>query len=163
MDVDGYEPAVLEGGRTTIERFSPPIFMEFNTWCLAFIHGHDAREFAYRLWDAFEVLSVDRSGKERPAGGGSAARFLHDNVVLHGTIEYVLLRLKPGARIPHTGVAVVPRHEGWTAGSVPDQAAMTELRRLRAELDAIQRSMSWRLTTPLRTLGRRVRLLRNRR
>ena len=163
MDVEGYEPAVLEGGRTTIERFPPPVFMEFNTWCLAFIHGHDAREFAYRLWDAFEVLSVDRSGTERPAGEGSAARFLHDNVVLHGTIEDVLPRLKPGASVPGAGAAVVPRHEDWTTGPVPNQAAMMELRRLRAELDAIQRSISWRLTMPLRTLGRRVRLLRNRR
>ena len=162
MDVEGYEPAVLEGGRATIERFAAPVFMEFNTWCLAFIHSHDAREFAHRLWDAFEVLSVDQSGMECPAGGGSADRFLHDNVVLHGTVEDVLLRLKPGAGVPRTGAAV-PRHEDRTAGSVPDQAAMTELERLRAELDAIQRSMSWKLTTPLRTLGRCVRLLRNRR
>ena len=158
MDVEGYEPAVLDGGRTTIERFAPPVFMEFNTWCLAFIHGHDARGFAHRLWDAFEVLSVDRSGRERPAGGGSADRFLHDNVVLHGTIEDVLLRLRPGARVPRLGSAAVPRREDRTAGPVPDQEA-TELERLRAELDAIRRSTSWRLTRPLRTLGRRVRLL----
>ena len=141
MDVEGFEPAVLEGGRDLVERFAPSILMEFNTWCLTFIQGYNARDFASCLWDSFEVTSVDASGAERPAGEGSAARFLHDNVVLHGTIEDVLLRLRPGATVPRR-VAVVP--------PLPKHADEVELERLRIELEAMRRSTSWKVTAPLR-------------
>ena len=138
-----------------IERFSPPILMEFNTWCLTFIQGYNARDFANSLWSSFDVQSVDGTGHETPAGQGLANTFLHNNVVLHGTVEDILLRLKPGARVPVKGVAVPP-----SPAAVPSVSSETlrlriaedEIHSLRTQLQAMRNSKSWRMTAPLRSL-----------
>lgn len=146
MDVEGFEPAVLDGAAATIERFCSPVFMEFNTWCLSFVQGLDACSFALLLWDAFDVRSVDRSGAERPAAADPYS-FFHDNVVLHGTNEDVLLRLRPGAR--------VPAMDGL-ARSSSDVQVQLELQQARRELEAMRRSTSWRVTAPLRAIRKFV-------
>ena len=64
-----------------------------------------------------------------------------DNAVLHGTIEDVLLRLKPGAKVP---------------AKPAKRLDVGEVARLRAELDAMRRSTCWRVTAPLRAVGRRL-------
>ena len=152
IDVEGFEPAVLAGAGRLMEHCRPTVFMELNTWCLNFIHGFSASDFAERLWDAFEVTSIDQDGIESPAGGGSAFRFLHDNVVHHGTIEDVVLRLRAGKRVPAKGLVAPP---------LPDPDVIAQLRRvqaeLRAELRAIRQSSSWRITAPLRGLAAAVR------
>ncbi len=151
IDVEGFEPAVLDGGRTIIERFAPPILMEFNSWCLTFLQGYDSRLFASELWNAFNVRSLEASGRELPAGDGSALSFLHANVVLHGTVEDVLLRLKPGATVPPTASLARPFR------------GRDEIKRLQAELDAVYGSTSWRITKPLRNLVTHARALAYRR
>ena len=144
MDVEGFEPAVLAGAAGLIGRFGPPILMEFNTWCLAHVQGFDARHFAERLWDAFIVASLGEDGRETPAGGGDPARFFHDNVVLHGTVEDVLLRPRPGRRLQRTARLTI----------------MPDAERLQVLVLAMQASTSWRVTAPLRAAGR---LLKRRR
>ena len=143
IDVEGFEPAVLDGGRKIIERFAPPILMEFNSWCLTFLQGYDTSRFASEIWDTFDVRSLEVSGREIPIGDGSVMRFLHDNVVLHGAVEDVLLRLKPGVVMPATASLARPFQRG---------DATEEIMWLRAEIDAVCRSTSWRVTKPLRTL-----------
>ena len=142
MDVEGFEPAVLDGAAAAIERFRPPVLMEFNAWCLAFMQDLDARGFALLLWSAFEMRSLDAAGMERPAGPDPYS-FFHDNVVLHGTIEDVLLRLRPGARVPKMdGLA-------RSASGIEAQLAYEQAQR---ELDAMRQSTSWKITAPLRRL-----------
>ncbi len=143
MDVEGFEPAVLQGAAATIERFRPPILMEFNIWCLSFVQRFDARNFGYALWNAFDVLKIDGGGGERLAAEGDAYRFLHDNVVRHGSVEDILLRLRAGARVPAMG-AIAP-----APTSSEDRS---EIDRLRMELAAMHRSTSWQATAPLRRL-----------
>ncbi len=65
MDVEGFEPAVLQGAAATIERFRPPILMEFNVWCLSFVQRFDARNFGYSLWNAFDVRRRWRAPSRR--------------------------------------------------------------------------------------------------
>ena len=100
LDVEGFEPAALAGAKETIERYSPWVFMEFNSWCLAFYHEFSTRAFATAIWGAFDVLSVALDGSLSPAAGGDPVRFLHENAVMHGCVDDVLLRLKPGASVP---------------------------------------------------------------
>lgn len=145
IDVEGFEPAVLHGASALIERFRPAVWMEFNTWCLSYIQRFDAREFAFAIWDAFDVSSVDGLGQERPASGGDPVSFLHDNVTLHGTVEDILLRLRPMAQVPKIAAA---------GGPTMSSAALAELQQLRLEVSAMQRSTSWRVTAPLRALRR---------
>ena len=145
MDVEGFEPAVLAGAAGLIERFRPPILMEFNTWCLAYVQGFEAQTFARQLWDAFEVSSLGEDGTETPAGGGDVGRFFHDNVVLHGTVEDVLLRPRPGGRLHGPARTVI----------APDAAHLvSDVERLRDLILAMEASTSWRVTAPLRAIGR---------
>ena len=145
IDVEGFEPAVLEGASTLITRFKPPIWMEFNTWCLAYLQRFGAREFAYALYESFDVFSVDARGFEVLAGEGNPLSFLHDNLVLHGTVEDVLLRLRPGASVPRMTTSLA---SGLGSGEAE------ELHQARLLLAAMQRSTSWQLTAPLRALRR---------
>ncbi len=138
MDVEGFEPAVLAGAVGLIGQFGPPILMEFNTWCLDYVQGFAARTFAEHLWEAFTVASLSEDGIETPAGGGDLGRFFHDNVVLHGTVEDVLLRPRPGGRL----------HKLARAETASD------IERLHTLVMAMQASSSWRLTAPLRAIGR---------
>ena len=145
MDVEGFEPAVLAGAAGLIERFRPPILMEFNTWCLAHVQGFEARTFAMQLWDAFEVASLNPDGTETQAGGGDVGRFFHDNVVLHGTVEDVLLRPRPGERLQRLA----------RAATASDMARLaSDVERLRDLVLAMEASTSWRVTAPLRAVGR---------
>ncbi len=145
MDVEGFEPAVLAGAAGLIERFRPPILMEFNTWCLAYVQGFEAQTFARRLWDAFEVSSLNGDGTETQAGGGDVGRFFHDNLVLHGTVEDVLLRPRPGRRL----------HGSARTMTAPDAARLaSDVERLRGLVLAMEASTSWRVTAPLRAIGR---------
>jgi len=66
IDIEGYEPMALAGARATIAAFSPPIFMEFNSWCLYFAHRFDPLNFAQSLWHTFEVMSVNADGTLSP-------------------------------------------------------------------------------------------------
>ena len=143
MDVEGFEPAVLDGAQSLIERFSPPILMEFNSWCLLHHHGFNPRDFADLLWDCFDVYTLDEAGQQQKAGGGDVTAFLHANMVLHGAVDDLLLYPKSGAH----------RRFGDVAAAV-NVAMLAENRALRSELTAIRASTSWRITAPLRAAGR---------
>lgn len=154
IDVEGYEPAVLAGAAGTIERHRPPIWMEFNSWCLTYIHGINARTVATALWSAFDVTRPGEGGTEAPMQGGPMP-FLHDNAVLHRAMDDILLRLRPGAVVP-------PRAAFGDAERFNDAAASRlaqmrgELQTLRTELAALHASTSWRITAPLRALKERL-------
>ncbi|HEY2090743.1 MAG TPA: FkbM family methyltransferase [Thermoanaerobaculia bacterium] len=60
MDVEGYEPKVIEGGRETIERERPPILAEFNRERMA-INGFtidDSWSFLHRV--GYRAFRLDR-------------------------------------------------------------------------------------------------------
>ncbi len=133
MDVEGFEPAVIEGGARLIERDRPPLFIEFNAWSLAFAQGFDPFDFARCLWDAFDAFQVGEGGDLVPADRDG---FLYAAMVQRGCVDDLLLRLKPGAAVPLARQASRTAREG----------------QLRAELDAVRRSTSWRVTAPLRAL-----------
>ena len=64
--------------------------------------------------------------------------FVHNNMVLHQTVDDVLLRLKPGK-------------------STPDLDRLDKAHEIRRELAAIKASRSWRATGPLRRFLTRIR------
>ena len=134
MDAEGFEPNVIAGGKNTIEKFSPPILMEFNSWSLYFAHRFDPYTFACFLWSTFDVSSVEKDGTTSPAGDGNVQAFLFYNMTTHGCVDDVVLELKPGAVIP----------------SLPEMTGAH--RSLTSELEAMRASTSWRITAPLRKL-----------
>ena len=143
IDVEGFEPAALAGSKALIENHRPIVFMEFNTWCLNFIHEFSAKSFLFAIWDAFYVTSINAEGKELQAGEGSAMRFLHDNVVLHGTVDDIILRLQEDGKVPLRDNILPPLNS---------EALTEQVMLLHKALAEIKHSISWRITAPLRSI-----------
>jgi FkbM family methyltransferase len=135
LDVEGSEPAVLAGARHTIERDRCPIYMEFNSWCLLVYQNFNPLAFASSILATFDVERIDAAGAVVPAGDGAVGKFLHANLVEHGCVDDVLLRLKPGASVPSLD-------EMTKCGDDLDN--LRELRRLRAERSV--RPVAWQGT-----------------
>ena len=144
IDVEGYEPAVLDGAAELIKRFSPRIWMEFNSWCLMNHHQFSPSQFAQQLWHAFEVYTPDQTGTEHRAGQGDPVAFLHANMVCHGAVEDILLYPKTGAHSYKFG----------ESATVLNEAMAAEIEQLRSQLDAVRHSTSWRVTAPIRAMRR---------
>jgi len=98
IDVEGFEPNVLAGARRVIQRDRPLIWMEFNSVTLNIAQGYSPMAFATALFDCFEVLRVDDGGALIPVPGAGA--LVHDNITVHGSIEDVVLRVRPECTIP---------------------------------------------------------------
>jgi FkbM family methyltransferase len=58
MDVEGSEPAVLEGGLATFERFRPTLIVEFNRNSLSFYYGEQPSEFYDRLSELYPFMYI---------------------------------------------------------------------------------------------------------
>jgi FkbM family methyltransferase len=127
LDVEGFEPAVLAGASATIERTGCPIFMEFNSWCLLLLQHFSPLAFATKLLDCFEVRRVQPDGSLAADGDASVGAFLHGNLMHHGCVDDILIRLKPGRQVPSL-------LEMTKSGEDLDNAR--EVQKLRAELAA---------------------------
>jgi FkbM family methyltransferase len=100
LDVEGSEPAVLAGAGDSIQRDRCPVYMEFNSWCLLVYQNFNPLAFATSILATFDVARIDTDGRAMPAGDGAVGKFLHTNLVQNGCVDDVLLRLKPGVKIP---------------------------------------------------------------
>ena len=143
MDVEGFEPPALAGGRAFIERDRPPIFMEFNSWCLAFAQGFSPHGFASALFERFGVSVVQKDGSLVAAADTGVLGFLHDNMVLSMCMSDVVLRLKPGMQVP----SLIEMTEAPEMARVRAQAEAAE-----AQVRALRSSTSWNVTAPLRAI-----------
>jgi len=133
IDVEGYEPNVLYGASSTIQRFCPEIFMELNSWTLL-VQGYNPIEFSQYLIDSFEI--------QAPAGVSAASAFqlAHSNVVKYGCMFDIAMQHRPGAPIAS------PDSLRFGAALLDEVAALHD------EVRAIRASTSWRITAPLRAL-----------
>lgn len=96
IDVEGHEKSVLRGAIGTIEKFNPWIYLEFNSWTLMAFADENPRDFLEYLLDQFQIVSVTdkitgalQSIKSRT----EALAFLHNNLVFHGCVNDLVLRL----------------------------------------------------------------------
>lgn len=97
IDVEGHEKAVLQGAIGTIEKFNPWIYLEFNSWTLIAYGGINPRDFLEFLLDWFHVVCrVNKTtGDLEPIKSKDAAlAFLHNNLVLNGCVDDLVLRLR---------------------------------------------------------------------
>lgn len=97
IDVEGHEKSVLLGAIGTIEKFNPWIYLEFNSWTLIAYGGINPRDFLEYLLDRFQIVLIvnKATGDLEPIKSKIEARaFLYNNLVLHGCVDDLVLRLR---------------------------------------------------------------------
>ena len=98
LDVEGHEPEALAGAAAVIERFRPPVYMEFNSWTLNAFAGHSPAAFVRAIWDSFDV-----EGYLEPL------MFLHENLTERGCVSNIVMRLKEAGRMPTLDMMSLPQ------------------------------------------------------
>lgn len=165
VDVEGFEPQFFEGARRTLARFDPVVYFELNSWCLIDHAGQNPVDFMKTIASDFRFICRVNKDPDcdvilHPAVSGNVARGLvHDNIVLHGSVDDLVVvndesrldpRLfSPGA--PDAARATDP--EAAPGGPVGLEALKAERDRLKRQLDLVLNSRSWRYTRFLRRGG----------
>jgi FkbM family methyltransferase len=93
IDVEGFEPDVLEGATGAIERFRPVIYVEFNTWTLMAFRNANPRAFLEDMVRRFpHVLAFGPKGEFEPVGDQPGMLgFLHRNLVERHCVDDLVL------------------------------------------------------------------------
>jgi FkbM family methyltransferase len=100
LDVEGFEPPVLAGAAETLAHSRCPLFMEFNAWCLLVYQNFNPLAFAAALVEHFDIAHLDAGGAAIPIEAPTVAQFMQANLIEHRCVDDILVRLKPGARVP---------------------------------------------------------------
>lgn len=98
VDVEGFEHQVLKGGKKTLARFNPVLYLEINSWCLLDHSNTNPLELANYLLQNFKY--VYRVIKTPGASSllervDSARTLVHDNIVYHGSVDDVVVTNDP--------------------------------------------------------------------
>ena len=100
LDVEGFEPPVLAGAAETLALSRCPLFLEFNACCLLVYQNFNPLAFAAALVDHFDIAHLDAGGIAIPIAAPTVAQFMQANLIEHRCVDDILVRLKPGARVP---------------------------------------------------------------
>lgn len=94
IDTEGHEWQVLKGSESTLKRFNPYIFVEFNSWTMIAFSNINPRTFLEYLMDTYQQVGHVRHGQEVRwiKNQGDVLAFLHDNLVRHGCVDDLLVR-----------------------------------------------------------------------
>jgi FkbM family methyltransferase len=149
IDVEGFESHVIAGGSETLSRFRPSVWMEFNSWTLLLVANTSPFWFMTALLNAFDIWARMPDGTIAPVT--SRDEFLHDNLVRHGCVDDLLMRLKRGASPPSLADMTRSSPLLYAADTTRLRAEITQLR---VDIDAMRASTSWRVTAPLRAIKR---------
>ncbi|NOG71855.1 FkbM family methyltransferase [Roseicella sp. DB1501] len=97
IDVEGFETEVLDGARSTLARFRPLVFVEFNAWTLQCNRNANPRAVLEDWLARFPVAHVLR-GAEPPLriGPDTLLAVLHDHLVLRGCADELVLGFDEG-------------------------------------------------------------------
>jgi FkbM family methyltransferase len=96
IDVESFEAQVISGAARTIVALRPYILMEFNSVAIACSSRISPLVFAEALESVFELYDVAEEGKLVPLGNGSIHNFVHMNMVQHGCVDDIIMRVRGG-------------------------------------------------------------------
>jgi FkbM family methyltransferase len=157
VDVEGFEPQFFKGARKTLARFDPVIYFELNSWCLIDHAGNHPIEFMKSIVGDFRfVYRVNHDASsdavlDKVTSTNLAQTLVHENMALHGSVDDIVVangasRLDPRLFESTTSASAGQRRD--LLGRL--QAAQAERDQLRAQLDLVLNSRSWRYTRFLR-------------
>lgn len=98
IDVEGWEPYVLAGGRALMAALRPRVLMEWNTGSLMLKH-HDPINFANAVWSAFDV--IETFFEDNPEGiAPSGTDIVMTNITKHRSVTDILMVPKANFSLP---------------------------------------------------------------
>lgn len=153
IDVEGFEHQVLKGGKETLRRFNPLIYLELNSWCLLDHSDSNPLEFARYLLENFEfVYRVDKtSGADTLLQRVDSARTLiHDNIVFNGSLDDLVVSNDPAK----FQISINESYQRYDSVSAQLNNVLAERDSLSAQLNNVLTSKSWKLTQWLRSIRR---------
>jgi FkbM family methyltransferase len=174
IDTEGHDMQVLRGAGHTLTRFRPTVLMEFSSFALTLHDSTLPAEALTTIRTTFDhVVVIEPDGRHWPIVSDTDAwKFLHANATLRpvhdllclfdGSPALSRLNTRGDTASPDCdlgseldgGVPQVndsPDHEAQESATREDlDAANASVEQLRAELAAMRRTFSWRLTGPLR-------------
>jgi FkbM family methyltransferase len=146
VDIEGAEPAAIEGMQRTLEKFAPMLWVELNSWSLMSTGQHPISAVQRIINGCAEVFRVGGTSSDprflRPVEGSDslaiARSLVHDNVVVSRSWEDIVIVPK-GGQLPESLRQLADRPHD-------------EINLLREELQSMQQSKIWRYSAPLRRL-----------
>jgi FkbM family methyltransferase len=176
VDVEGHDIRVVRGALDTIERFKPVVIMEFATLAISLHAGMLPSDVLREVRGIFQDVYVVQEGGllHRIATDADAIGFLEGNAVRSPVQDLVCV---PAGCVLADAVAkrvtteAAPTHEDHVYNLGEElREARASLARVTAERDDarqhaanLERTVSWRVTAPLRLAKRQVAELRARR
>jgi FkbM family methyltransferase len=174
IDTEGHDMQVLAGAGETLRRFRPAVAMEFSSFALTLHESTLPADALTTIRDAFDrVFVIEPDGRLTPVVSDTDAwRLLQDNAtarpvhdllgVFEGTpaAERVLAALAARGPAPEPepapdlSVELARLERELSATRARLDATDADRRRVQDELDAVHRTVSWRVTKPLRDLAR---------
>ena len=147
IDVEGAELSVLDGARRTLADHQPVVVMEFNSFGFSLHNGVLPQVALTRIQETFpHVFVIDRADGSlaRLSTPAEAYEFLYLNGI-HGPADNLLCSF--------TDQPVDRRFRLAEAGSGPP---VGDPHGAAAQLEAMRRTVSWRVTAPLRAVRSRI-------
>lgn len=125
IDVEGFEPHVLEGARRTIERFDPIIYMEFNSWCLMDVGRVNPMEFARTICDRFRTVELVEQGTGRTTRV-DARGIVYRNVTTGHSVDDLVL-IASGRSLQEPASEPVAAETEVPVEAIPRRSAVSRL------------------------------------
>ena len=145
VDVEGAEMSVLAGAEKTLATYRPATVLEFSTFGFTIHQGVLPQVALARILEIFPhvfVIDRDEGGLRRLVTPQEIYAFLYDNGI-HGPTDNLLCTFDD-----------LPVNERYCNLSTREVAEAEDPRL--AEAEAMRRTMSWRVTSPLRYAHRLV-------
>lgn len=183
IDTEGHEREVLEGLRNTIERDRPVVCLELNHWCLNVFRRVSVPDFLDYLRSVFPLLyAVDHNEVRDLHDEAEAHVVMHEHIVGNRFQDVVgafdvnrldtfldrFVRKSEGFReledrcwalegeLTQMTRAMEDMQEALGGAEAALAGAEAELAGAEAELADTKRTVSWRITKPLRAVRRRM-------
>jgi FkbM family methyltransferase len=160
IDTEGHELSVLRSGLARIEKMQPWIFFEFNSLCLMAYGDINPKELLIFVFANFKyVFRVMKNGPPwlKPVEASDIITLLYKNIIKNSSIDDFLCTNRQSALDEVKDLII-------TSNSNLDKEEYNriisenknEINRIYEELEAMRHSKSWKITTPLRWISRKV-------
>ncbi len=153
IDVEGFEPQILEGAAQTLAKHQPLIYLELNSWSLMTNSKTHPIEFVKNLQRHFKYIYRMSKKLDAPLKLHEISNpetLIWDNLLANDSVDDLVLTNDANK------IKMEYLHPYEKPFSLEDRliTAEQEIKGLKAELKAVYTSTSWQITNGLRQIGK---------